>query len=433
MKKSAAISLIIFSLCAVPCLLQQRNLSRAQAHYQSLELAAAKLGIAPQEVGVRLTKLQRENLEKQAHALAAEVITMAVKLEETAKNHGRNGEEHLKQSEILMAKFALMTESQLRITLTELRKIPQLPVKSLREITGLAIMQHTAAAPQSALALIQEFSDLLAKGDLRSDLLSESLGSLAAHQPTAALAWIRENTAKFPELADDGISREVIRSTAGTDPRGAFQLATELKFNDPTEAGKAIMEAGSTSPAARTSALAALREHLATFTDPADQEKLGSSALAGLAENIDPQGIEAMAGWISRSKFTAEEKQQFASGLSYFSTRQDTGRWIEWLAENLPADGVSGPVGDLIGQWTQQDYKGAGTWLAAAAESPAKQAAVHAYAEAVAEYEPKVAEQWAMTLPAGTLRQDTLKVIYRNWPSNDPQGASAFATAHGMN
>ncbi len=433
MKKSVAFSLIMIGLCAVLCLLQQRNLSSAQAHYQTLEAAAAKLGITPPDTGVRLTKLQRENLEKQAHAQAAEVSAMAGKLEEIAKNHGRHGDEYLKQSEILMAKLAAMPESQLRITLSELRKNPQLPLKSLREITGLTLMQRAVAAPQSALTLIHDFSDLLVKGDLRSDLISESLGSLAALQPTAALAWIRENSSQFPELADDGISSEVIRSTAKTDPRRAFKLAAELKLKDPADAGKAIMEAGSTSPAARTSALAALREHLATLTDPADQEKIRGSALASLAENIDPQGIEAMAGWISKSKFTAEEKKQFASGLSYFSTRQDTGRWIEWLATNLPPDGVSQPVGDLIGQWTQQDYKGAGTWLAAAAESPAKQAAVHAYAGAVAEYEPKVAEQWAMTLPAGALREDTLKVIYRNWPSSDPQGAFAFATDHGMN
>ncbi len=433
MKTSATISLIIFSLCAVPCLLQQRSLTSARTHYQALEAAATQLGIAPPEAGGRLTKLQREKMGKQAHAQAAEVSDMAEKLEETAKKHGRNSEEYLTQSEILMLSLAGMTDSALRITLSELAKNPQIPVKSLREITGLAIMERTAVAPQSALALIHEFSDLLVKGGLRSDLISESLSSLAAFQPTAALEWIRQNTSQFPELAEDEMPGEVIRSVAKTDPRNAFKLAAELKLKDPADAVNAIMEASSSNPDTRTAALTALREHLGTFPDLADREKLGISAFASLAENLEPQGIEAMASWISQSKFTPVEKKQFASGLSYFSTLQDTGRWIEWLAENLSSDEVSVPAGDLIGQWTQQDYKGAGTWLAAAAESPAKQAAVHAYAEAVAEYEPKVAEQWAMTLPAGTLREDTLKAIYRNWPSNDPQGASAFANDHGMN
>ena len=431
MKTTAAISLLIFCLAAVPCLLQQRRLASAQDHYQTLEIAATKLGITPPVAGGRLTKLQRENLEKLAHAHAAEVSTMAAKLAETAQNHSRTSPEYLKQSELLMVKLATLNESQLRTTLTALRKTPHLPEKTLREIAGLGILQRVAADPQSALTLVSEFSDLLVKGDLRNDLFSESLKNLATTQPTAAWQWIRQNVAKFPELADDTISSEVIRGAAKNDPRSAFKLTSQTLASE--DAIKAIMEAGSATAETRTAALAALREHLSTLTDPVDQEEVRRNALASLAENIDPQGIEAMAGWISKSKLTTDEKQQFASGLNYFSTRQDTGRWIEWLATNLPADGVSKPVGDLIGQWTQQDYKGAGTWLAAAAESPAKQAAVHAYAEAVAEYEPKVAEQWAMTLPAGPLRQDTLKVIYRNWPSNDPQGAYAFATDHGMN
>ncbi len=433
MKKSAAISLLIFGLAAVPCLLQQRSLSSAQAHYQSLEVAAAKLGILPLSGGSRLTKLQREDLEKQAHAQAAQVSAMAATLAETAQTHGRNSEEYTKQSELLMAKLATLTESQLRTTLTALRKNPQLPEKALREITGLAILQRVATAPESALTLIHECSDLLVKSDLRSDLISEALSHLAATQPAAAREWLRQNTAKFPELAEDQISCELIRGAAKSDPRGAFKLTTELALTDPDDAVKAIMEAGSTNPETRTAALTALREHLGTLTDPAEKGEIRSSALASLAENLGTQGIEAMAGWISKSKFTAEEKTEFASGLSYFSTREDTGRWVEWLGKNLPADGVAKPVEELIGQWTRQDYHGAGTWLATTAESPAKQAAVHAYAEAVAEYEPKVAEQWAMTLPTGPLKEETLRVIYRNWPSNDPQGASAFATAHGMN
>jgi hypothetical protein len=433
MKQSALISLMIFCLCAVPSLLQQRRLARTQAHYQTLEVAAAKLGITPPASGARLTKLQRADLEKQTRTQAAEVSAMAVKLANIAKSQGRNSEDYLKQSEILMSKLHGMAESQLRPLLAALQKNPQISEKSLREVTSLAIMQRSAAAPKAALALIHEFSDLLAKTTLRSDLISESLGSLATTSPAAALEWIRQNSVKIPELADDRISTEIIRGTAKNDPRVAFQLLTEMKVKDPAEAVQAIIEAGNTSAETRTSVLAALRDHLSTVTDLVTRGKIRDCAFASLAENIGPQGLDAMASWISQSKFTPEEKTQFARGLSYFSTRQDTGRWVEWLGENLPPEGISKPVGDLIGEWTQQDYQGAGTWLAAAAESPTKQAAVHAYAKAVAEYEPKVAEQWAMTLPAGPLKQETLRVIYRNWPSNDPQGASAFAADHGMN
>jgi ferric-dicitrate binding protein FerR (iron transport regulator) len=57
---------------------------------------------------------------------------------------------------------------------------------------------------------------------------------------------------------------------------------------------------------------------------------------------------------------------------------------------------------------------------------------VQAYATAVAEYEPKVAAQWAMTLPEGPAREATLQAVYQNWPASDPDGAAAFAREHGL-
>lgn len=52
--------------------------------------------------------------------------------------------------------------------------------------------------------------------------------------------------------------------------------------------------------------------------------------------------------------------------------------------------------------------------------------------EAVAEYEPQVAAQWALTLPAGEARQRTLLRIYQNWPKADAAAAAAFAKEQGL-
>ena len=144
------------------------------------------------------------------------------------------------------------------------------------------------------------------------------------------------------------------------------------------------------------------------------------------------ENVGSVSQWLAKSKLTPDEKSSFAAGLSYSATGDDTGKWIEWMASNLTAESLEEPVKELVGEWTEQDYQASGKWLAAAPESPAKHTAVLAYAEAVAEYEPQVAGQWAMTLPPGPVRDETLKVIYQNWPGNDPVGAAAFAREHGL-
>ena len=129
---------------------------------------------------------------------------------------------------------------------------------------------------------------------------------------------------------------------------------------------------------------------------------------------------------------TPSEKVRLANELTYFTTKADTGRWVEWMSGNLPEELFAEPVRKLIGEWTEQDYVAAGKWLATAPDGPAKVAAVEAYARAVARYESQVAGQWAMTLPPGTARNATLRAVHQNWPADDPEGAAAFAREHGL-
>lgn len=132
------------------------------------------------------------------------------------------------------------------------------------------------------------------------------------------------------------------------------------------------------------------------------------------------------------SGLAPSEKVRLANELTYFTTKADTGRWVEWLSGNLPEEHLAEPVRKLIGEWTEQDYVAAGKWLATAPDGPAKVAAVEAYARAVAHYEPLVAAQWAMTLPPGAARNATLRAVHQNWPADDPGGAAAFAREHGL-
>ncbi len=54
--------------------------------------------------------------------------------------------------------------------------------------------------------------------------------------------------------------------------------------------------------------------------------------------------------------------------------------------------------------------------------APAENTAIRAYAETISKYEPAAAAQWAMSLPPGKDRDQTLKSIYQNWPTADHGG-----------
>ena len=432
MKKSIVLSLIILALGAAVRLFQERQLAALQQDYQKLTAAAGPLGVTGDFPEPRLTKRQRDQRDDQALAIAGEWIAMIREAEALEKSGERADEAFARRAASLEDRLHALDASQLKRIITEVRGNGQISEDGRRKIIVLSIEAIAEKYPAMALALVLECSDLLGKNEAHRHLLTYALSGLATTQPQAAAEWIERNAASYAATAADYTHREVISSIAETDPKLAFKLLGSLQLEDPSNAIRAIIATSEDHPEKRDAILAALRGHLATVSNVEDRQKLRDEAFESFARNLGKEDIESVSRWIANSKLTPEEKSHFAAGLSYSTTKENTGRWVEWLSANVPADRLAEPVKDIVGDWTQQDYQAAGQWLATAPENPAKHPAILAYAAAVAEYEPQVAGQWAMTLPAGPVRTETLKVIYQNWPTSDPVGAAAFAREHGM-
>jgi len=432
MKKSILLVILILAVGAAARLFQQQQLSVLQESYRKLTAEAGPLGVSADPAEPRLTKHQREQRDNQAVAMAGEWIALTREMEALEKSGEREGETLAQRSETFLFRLDALDVSQLKRIITEVRANRQLSDDGRRKIVAASIQKMTDAHPGAALAMFIECSDLLGKNDESKDAMTTALSGLATTNPQAAAEWIDRNSAIYAATADDNTHREVISSIAETDPMRAFTLLRSLHLEDPSDAIQAIIATSEDNPEKRDAILAALRGHLAACSTVEDREKLRSEAFKSFAQNLGEEDLDSVSRWIANSKLTPEEKSHFAAGLSYSATKAETGRWIEWMSANVPAESLTEPVRDLVGEWTQQDYQAAGKWLAAAADGPAKHTAVLAYAAAVAEYEPQVAGQWAMTLPPGPVRDETLKVIYQNWPGSDPVGAAAFAREHGM-
>lgn len=439
MKLSLALSALILAVAASFAWQDHERLAQVRAAHEKLIAEAAALGISPDVANAaassRITKRERAQDRREADAkqAAAEFIAFAKEMEAAQKKGGPPDEKMQERIMGLMDRMLSLDAGQLKIVISTLRDDPTLNDEMRRNLIGFSIMTLASDHPQAALGLFTESSDLFKNDGMGRGVISSSLAKWAKDDPTAALDWVRKNGEKYPNLVTDDAKEGLIAGAAGQDPRLAFRLIGELKLENASGAGQAIVRAART-PEERTASLAALREYLATLPEGKDRDLIGLNAINELGGKAAKDGFEAGSQWIVDAGFSPEEIGRMAKDDSLASSKDgETGKWIAWLGESGPTEKTG--VQKMMRQWTENDYQAAGKWIATAAPGPTKDAAVRSYAETVSRYEPETAAQWALTLPPGPERKETLNTIYANWPKTDDESkraAAAFAKAHGL-
>jgi hypothetical protein len=411
----------------------QKRLDALAADQQLLVEKATRLGLADKIAGLdaRITKRQRDEGGAEARGLTAALIVFARDMEERANSGKEDDEESDARAMDLMNRLMKLDAPQLKRVIAGLRDDTSLTAESRSNMIGFAILVLGEDHPAAALALYTESADLLGGGAVGLDAVASSLRLWARQDPSAALAWVKANEEAHPDIADQDALQNIIAGAALEDPALALQMMGEMKLDDPEGAIGAVVETAE-GPDKRTAVINALRAHLANLSDTMDGEDAMAEALETMGRDLSNEDFDSVTAWMKDAALTPAETAAFAGGLSWFNTGEDTGKWIEWMGQNLPEDEARDGADTLIGQWTQEDYLAAGNWLAAAPEGPAKDAAVATYAATVAEYEPQVAVQWALRLPEGEERKTTMEMIYQDWPESDAAAREAFAKEYGV-
>jgi len=440
MRISIALSLLILAIGALVGWQDHRRLAEVRDSHARLVAEAAGSGIsidpAHPEEGVRVTKRERENKDQDARKAAARFIAFAREMQAAEEKGGEPDEGSQKKVIDLMDLMMSLDAAQLKIVIAEIRASKDLKDEMRQGLIGFSIMTLANDHPQAALALFTESSDLMKGNGMSEHVISSSLAKWAKEDPAGALDWVRKNGEKFPDLVNDDAKRGMISGAAANDPKLAFQLIGELGLKNSNDAIRGIVDAAAT-PEQRNVTLAALREHLATITDEKARAEASNNAIRSLAGNAAKDGFEAGSKWIESAGFTPEQLAGIgSSGFSWSVKGDDTGKWVEWMGKTLPAgkESESG-IRNMVGNWTRNDYQAAGRWLSSAPDSPTKNVSIRSYAETVSKYEPETAAQWAMTLPPGKDREQTLRSIYQNWPKSDDASkaaAEAFKAEHGI-
>lgn len=439
MKFSIAASLLILAIGAGFAWRDHSLVGSEQKRHATLSAQAEQLGLSistTRSGEIRVTKRDRgqQAMEQDAKAAAAEFIALA-KLMEKLEGEGKEPDEALQKRMIgMMNRMMSMDASQMGIVIAEFRNTPEFNDEMKLNMVGLALTMLSTDHPQKALTLLTSSGYLVKGNEMASGVASNALANWAKTDSSGAIGWLKKNGAEHftPEKSDE-LKRGLLRGIAESDIPRAFQAIAELDIAR-SDAPRWIMEAART-PAERTNALAALRTYLTTLPDDESREEANRQAMGSIASRLGQDGFDSAETWLEGANLSKEELAAISSSLNRSVKQEDTGRWITWMGDNLPADKLQ-PVQRMISRWTEQDYQAAGNWLAAAPASPAKDEAVRGYAETVAAYEPETAAQWAMTLPEGETRRKTLERIYQRWPGKDDSGkaaAEAFAEKHKLN
>ncbi len=409
-----------------------------ESHARLVEEARA-LGMDTAEAGTGSSKAAQtksrrgDELDKpaQVKAFAAKLMAFAKEMEEAQKNGNQPDENMQKRIFEIIDEMLTLDASQLKLLVAELRSAPGINDEMRTGILGFSIMMLANDHPAAALALFTESAELMKGQGSQQHVITAALARLVQDDPIAALEWIRKNAKDHPDLVTDHSKRGVLAGAARQDPKLAFSLIAELDLKDgSTMAIHGIAETATTTEQ-RKAVLAAMREHVGTLEGKA-AESIRQATLSALGQNLSRQGHEAATEWLENAGLSPEEKTDFIQGVQPWQTKDETGKWIGWMADNVPAEQMEGRVSLLMNQWTQDDYKAAGLWLNDFKDGPAKEAAVRSYAGTVAPYEPATAAEWALTLPEGNGRGELLKKIHQEWKGKDEAAAAEFARQHGI-
>ena len=437
MKISIAFSLLILVLGSALCWQENQRHASLRASHEKLVAQAAQSGVTLNPTfaveGMRVTKRgqQREDKEVTDKTLAAEYIAFAKEREAIEKKGGQPAMATHEQAQKFRDRIMALDPTQMKILIAEIRANQDLKPETQKELISLPIMILASDHPQIALVMFTESPDFMKENGMDSLAMVKSLTKWSKDDPAAALEWVRANGAKFPDLVTEDAKRGMISGTAVNDPQLAFKLIAELGIKDGEDAAAMIVRAAKTSEE-RTAILAVLRAHLTTLPDKSmlrSHQYYG--AICELGKNTGKEGFEAGSKWIENAARNPQELADFCKSACAIKS-EESGKWIEWLGTKPLIKESKRSIRWMVRNWTGNDYQAAGNWLAATPDGPSKNISIRSYAETVARYEPQTAAQWAMTLPPGQDRDETLKNIYQNWPEHDDAAKQAFKKLHGM-
>jgi hypothetical protein len=392
MKFSIAASILILVVGASLGWHDRKKLATLRITQEQLISKAEKLGVSSDRA--RLTKRERPIRADIAKLPISGVLEIAREIQRLNTPDGRNYQAVSALNRRIVDGLSAWDLSELKALLAEIRTNPDLNQQTRSMLGYFCCTVLAYDHPQAALGIVTDSPELLPEHS-HMGLVCTALATWAKSDLTAAIEWLEKNPQPFSDYAVSGI----ISAVAEQDPQHAFRLIGQLGLKDKNSTVWQIIEFAKTFDQ-KSATLDGLRDYLPSIQTGESLDHYGKSYFSLLASDMHREGIEAITRWISESKLTPQELDPFLDGLGNATHSDETGCWIEWMRQSLPAEQADRRIENLIHQWATRDYQ--------------------------------AAAQWATAQPAGKDGERVFQTIIRYWPEKDPAGKEAFAKEHGV-
>lgn len=166
-------------------------------------------------------------------------------------------------------------------------------------------------------------------------------------------------------------------------------------------------------PEQQAEKVAALRQYLTKLETAAQKTEVLSRALFSFGEAAAASGFESGKAALDLPDLSAEEVRDFLMGCLSGDTRGELGSWITRAMEKFPNEEEKIDAPSMFYTWASKDYQSSGKWLSSLPPGALRDSFVKSYILGVMRVDPEVATQWALTLPPGKDRENSLHHIER--------------------
>ncbi|MGJ8635110.1 MAG: hypothetical protein ACSHX7_14435, partial [Luteolibacter sp.] len=356
--------LILVGATAIGWYDYQRLIPARRAHSHAVT-EATKRGISlnpsNEAATSRITKRKREDPEATIKLLAVDYIGFAKEKEARRNSHSESDIAFQQRELDFDERIKALAPKQWKSLISEICACEELKNRTRHAFLYNSITGFARKHPQSALAFLADSPDLFTDIHKAEHLVSTALIGWTEDDPLAAMKWIRENKANHSNLINERAKRDMVIFAAMQDPHLGFEFIRGLNVESANLIIGDLLGLATT-PEKRTATLAAFRDHLATIKDDKIREEITMTARAFL-HTLVGEDFNSSSKWIAGVNMTPLELESLAEGLASGAIKSETGKWIEWIGENLPNDKAAPRIHNMIRNWTLRDYESAGKWL----------------------------------------------------------------------
>lgn len=424
MKISLLASAIIVAIAAAFGLQQRNTIQTLTDEWNELKDSAIAKEISAdpnasfnsKRVAGNARRMAREDAVKN---FAKEIVDFAVRMK-AAEKAGDGSRSNIEKEALgFIDKLVSLQPADFEVLIATLQQDTSIDKEAKRELIMMSIMMISSEHPETALSLATATGKEMGESDQIQYMLPMILTQYASKDPNGAAGWILANEDKLDSEKSEQMKAAILSISARTDIKSAISMIDTLGFENPAEILTGL-GAGVTPGDQRT--------FLKAIGDKNLDEEQRKEAVSGLANSPLMNDFSAATEWLNGPELGQEDRKTIIDSLSYQSVKDNPGEWLDWVAEDKSESTEA--TTNILSGWTRADYISAGQWLQNREAGPAKDTAVHSYADTLAPYEPAAAAQWAETLPPGDDRTELFQTIHSNLKKKDPTAARALAEKH---